>query len=65
MIVGDPMKRSAAGVTAGSAQAKALTFRCFTGTNLGSSTPGDSPDTWSLPTGVCTGGIRSNIYFPA
>lgn len=65
MIVGDPMRRSAAGVPSNSPQMKALTFRCFQGTNLGSGTPGDAPDSWGFPTQTCSGGIRSNIYFPA
>ncbi|KAJ3496241.1 hypothetical protein NMY22_g19838 [Coprinellus aureogranulatus] len=65
MIVGDPMRRSASGVASNSPVMKATTFRCFQGDNIGSSTPGDSPDTWSFPTGTCSGGIRSNLYFPA
>ncbi|KAH6873490.1 hypothetical protein BKA70DRAFT_282788 [Coprinopsis sp. MPI-PUGE-AT-0042] len=64
MIVGNPMRRSAQGVAANSPEAKSLTFRCFEGNNLGSGTPGDSPDSWSFPTKACSGGIRSNIYFP-
>ncbi|KAJ2915086.1 hypothetical protein MD484_g5354, partial [Candolleomyces efflorescens] len=65
MIVGNPMRRSAQGIASNSPQMKATTFRCFQGDNIGSSTPGDSPDTFDFPKQACTGGIRSNIYFPA
>ena len=65
MIVGNPMRRSSAGIPSNDPLMKAVTFRCFQGDNLGSSTPGDSPDTFGFPSGTCTGGIRSNIYFPA
>ncbi|TFK20575.1 hypothetical protein FA15DRAFT_689082 [Coprinopsis marcescibilis] len=65
MIVGNPMRRSADGIPTNSPLTKALTFRCFQGSNAGSATPGDSPDTFSFPSQTCSGGIRSNIYFPA
>jgi len=64
MIAGDPMRRSATGIPKNSPLMKALTFRCFQGSDLGSSTPGDSPDTFDFPKQPCSGGIRSNIYFP-
>ncbi|KAF5318945.1 hypothetical protein D9611_013664 [Ephemerocybe angulata] len=65
MIVGNPMRRSSSGIASNSPLMKATTFRCFQGDNIGSSTPGDSPDTFDFPKGTCSGGIRSNIYFPA
>ncbi|KAH6911267.1 hypothetical protein BKA70DRAFT_1385040 [Coprinopsis sp. MPI-PUGE-AT-0042] len=44
---------------------KQLTFRCMQGTALGAGTPGVGPDdTIEFPNKFCTGGIRSNIYFP-
>ncbi|EFI28535.1 hypothetical protein CC1G_13557 [Coprinopsis cinerea okayama7 len=64
MIVGDPMRRRddlSPSVTAH----KQLTFRCFQGNALGAGTPGVGPDdTIDLPKRFCSGGIRSNIYFP-
>ncbi|KAG2012830.1 WSC domain-containing protein, variant 2 [Coprinopsis cinerea AmutBmut pab1-1] len=65
MIVGDPMRRSASGIPSNSPQMKATTFRCFQGNNIGNAVPGDSPDTFAFPSQPCSGGIRSNIYFPA
>ncbi|KAH6911269.1 hypothetical protein BKA70DRAFT_1270018, partial [Coprinopsis sp. MPI-PUGE-AT-0042] len=44
---------------------KQTTFRCMQGTGLGAGTPGVGPDdTIEFPNKFCTGGIRSNIYFP-
>lgn len=44
---------------------KQLTFRCMQGTALGAGTPSVGPDdTIEFPNKFCTGGIRSNIYFP-
>ncbi|KAF5335393.1 hypothetical protein D9611_011707 [Ephemerocybe angulata] len=69
MIVGNPMRRrDAYADTDGppSTAAHALTFRCFQGTDMGSmGSPGRGPDdSVHLPVGVCTGGIRSTVYFP-
>lgn len=65
MIVGNPMRRRN-DLNPNSAEATATTFRCFTGADPGAiGAPGTPPaDTFHLPKGVCTGGIRSNIYFP-
>jgi hypothetical protein len=52
-----------------SAESKALTYRCFAA-NYGNnrSAPGaglnTGEDSYALPTKACTGGIRSQIYFP-
>ncbi|KAJ3532152.1 hypothetical protein NMY22_g7858 [Coprinellus aureogranulatus] len=64
MLVGNPFKRTN-DVDPSSAAYTATTFRCFTGADPGAiGAPGDPPDTFELPKEVCTGGIRSNIYFP-
>ncbi|KAF6751933.1 hypothetical protein DFP72DRAFT_991213 [Ephemerocybe angulata] len=44
---------------------RAVTLRCFDGLSLGNGAPGyDTADSFSFPAGPCSGGIRSNIYFP-
>ncbi|TEB26174.1 hypothetical protein FA13DRAFT_1094996 [Coprinellus micaceus] len=44
---------------------RAVTLRCFEGLSYGVGAPGYDPaDTFSFPPGPCSGGIRSNIYFP-
>ncbi|RXW16742.1 hypothetical protein EST38_g9113 [Candolleomyces aberdarensis] len=65
MLVGNPMRRSN-DIDPSTAAAQATTFRCFQGTSPGAiGAPGTPPeDTFSLPNKICTGGIRSNIYFP-
>ncbi|KAG2012832.1 hypothetical protein CC2G_009800 [Coprinopsis cinerea AmutBmut pab1-1] len=64
MIVGDPMRRSAAGIPSNSPSLKATTMRCFQGNSLGNGVPGDAPDSMAFPNQPCSGGIRSNLYFP-
>ena len=66
MTVGDPMARKMRDTDPNSARAKATNFRCFQGSSSG---PGVAPgnavgDSVELPKKICTGGIRSNIYFP-
>lgn len=65
MLVGNPMRRSN-DIDPNTAAAQATTFRCFQGTSPGAiGAPGAPPeDTFALPNKICTGGIRSNIYFP-
>jgi hypothetical protein len=44
---------------------RAVTLRCFEGLSYGVGAPGYDPaDTFSFPPSPCSGGIRSNIYFP-
>ncbi|KAJ2926694.1 hypothetical protein H1R20_g10409, partial [Candolleomyces eurysporus] len=69
MIVGNPMVRNNTHSNSNSADARAITFRCF-GANFGSDPgyphPGTGPlDTIDLPRRACAGGIRSNIFFPS
>lgn len=66
MLVGDPFRRKGDDIDPNTARAQATTFRCFQGTSPGAiGAPGAPPgDTFHLPNEVCTGGIRSNIYFP-
>ena len=48
-----------------STAAKQVSFRCFEGTYPGDGVPGSGPDdTFEFPHRPCSGGIRSNIYFP-
>ncbi|TFK39534.1 hypothetical protein BDQ12DRAFT_650069 [Crucibulum laeve] len=66
MISGDPFIRNNTWIPPNTAVSRALTFRCFSdnfGNNNGS--PGAGTDTVNLPKQKCTGGIRSNIYFPS
>ena len=63
------MMRSNSNVDPNSAEAKALSFRCFNA-NFGSDAnwphPGTGPlDTVELPKKACAGGIRGNIFFPS
>lgn len=66
MTVGDPMARKMRDTDPNSTRAKATNFRCFQGSSSGPGVaPGNSPgDSVELPKQICTGGIRSNIYFP-
>ncbi|KAF5334014.1 hypothetical protein D9611_015153 [Ephemerocybe angulata] len=65
MILGDPMRRTD-NIPAGKTASKAVTFSCFQGDDpdpFGS--PGNAPqDTVGFPPNQCTGGIRSNFFFP-
>jgi len=64
MIVGNPFRRSN-DLSPNSLASKTTSFRCFQGDYLGDGVPGYGPaDSFDLPKGPCTGGIRSNIYFP-
>ncbi|KAF5341232.1 hypothetical protein D9611_006166 [Ephemerocybe angulata] len=65
MLVGNPMRRKD-DIDPNTAAAQATSFRCFQGADPGAiGAPGAPPgDTFHLPKQVCTGGIRSNIYFP-
>ncbi|KAF9522184.1 hypothetical protein CPB83DRAFT_899858 [Crepidotus variabilis] len=64
MIVGNPFRRQndiSPNITA----SKATSFRCFHSDQVGDGTPGwGLDDSFDLPQTPCTGGIRSNIYFP-
>ena len=64
MRVGNPMlRRNDYNPT--SVASKATSFRCFTGTYPGDGVPSYGPDdSFEFPNRPCTGGIRSNIYFP-
>ncbi|KAH6897704.1 hypothetical protein BKA70DRAFT_1528238 [Coprinopsis sp. MPI-PUGE-AT-0042] len=66
MITGNPMIRSYANIPTNRTDYRTLSFRCFEGADLGTGTPGgaDSSDTATFPAKPCSGGIRSNIYFP-
>ncbi|TEB31882.1 hypothetical protein FA13DRAFT_1754676 [Coprinellus micaceus] len=69
MIVGNPMVRNNTHRDANSAEARAITWRCF-GANFASDNayphPGTGPlDTIELPKRACAGGIRSNVFFPS
>ncbi|TFK21038.1 hypothetical protein FA15DRAFT_646138 [Coprinopsis marcescibilis] len=64
MRVGHPNLRRNA-FAPGSTDATANTFRCFDGSNPGNNVPGAPPDTFEFPNKMCSGGIRSNIYFPS
>ncbi|KAF6746658.1 hypothetical protein DFP72DRAFT_922477 [Ephemerocybe angulata] len=65
MILGDPMRRTD-NIPAGKTASKAVTFRCFQGDDPGPfGSPGNAPqDTVGFPPNQCTGGIRSNFFFP-
>ncbi|EAU87197.2 hypothetical protein CC1G_10476 [Coprinopsis cinerea okayama7 len=65
MLVGNPMRRRD-DIDPNSTAAKATTFRCFHGADPGPfGSPGNGPDdTFELPNKICTGGIRTNIFFP-
>lgn len=68
MRVGSPLRRRKDDIDpADLSTLHAATFRCFDGANPGSggATTGFGPeDSFELPNRTCTGGIRSNIYFP-
>ncbi|TFK26034.1 hypothetical protein FA15DRAFT_316050 [Coprinopsis marcescibilis] len=65
MIVGNPMRRRD-DIDPSSTAAKATTFRCFQGADPGPfGSPGNGPDdSFELPQKICTGGIRTNVFFP-
>ncbi|KAH6887278.1 hypothetical protein BKA70DRAFT_1203376 [Coprinopsis sp. MPI-PUGE-AT-0042] len=65
MIVGNPMRRRD-DLDPSTTAAKATTFRCFHGTDPGPfGSPGNGPeDSFDLPKKMCSGGIRTNIFFP-
>jgi hypothetical protein len=65
MILGDPMRRTD-NIPADKTASKAVTFRCFQGDDPGPfGSPGNSPeDSVGFPQKICTGGIRSNFFFP-
>ncbi|TFK18582.1 hypothetical protein FA15DRAFT_729340 [Coprinopsis marcescibilis] len=64
MLVGNPMRRKN-DIPAHQTAARATTFRCFQGGDPGSiGAPGGVEDSFEFPDRPCTGGIRSNIYFP-
>ncbi|TEB27766.1 hypothetical protein FA13DRAFT_856259 [Coprinellus micaceus] len=65
MIVGNPMRR-VDDIDPDTTEAHALTFRCFQGTDPGPfGSPGKGPeDSFHLPSKICTGGIRTNIFYP-
>ncbi|KAG2006715.1 hypothetical protein CC2G_014468 [Coprinopsis cinerea AmutBmut pab1-1] len=64
MRVGDPNRRRN-DLPPGSLEAIATTFRCFQGAEVGDNVPGYPDDTFEFPNRTCSGGIRSNIYFPS
>jgi len=65
MLVGNAARRRSDDLDPNSPEAKATSFRCFTGNSLGEGTPSYGPaDSFDLPKTPCSGGIRSNIYFP-
>lgn len=67
MIVGNPMRRANDIDPNDSSALHATTFRCFNGSDPGSggAVTGYGPeDSFELPNRPCSGGIRSNIYFP-
>jgi hypothetical protein len=65
MLVGDAMRR-VDNIDPTMTASKALTFRCFNGTDPGPyGSPGTGPeDTVGFPAHTCSGGIRTNIFFP-
>lgn len=64
MRVGNPMLRQNS-IDPQDIASRAVTLRCFEGLSYGPGAPGYDPtDTFSFPPGPCSGGIRSNIYFP-
>lgn len=70
MITGNPMLRSRKAVDPTSAEAWALSFRCWETEGFfdpsNSSPPGAGAyDTVALPNKFCPGGIRANIFFPS
>ncbi|KAJ2934647.1 hypothetical protein H1R20_g1507, partial [Candolleomyces eurysporus] len=67
MLVGNAMRRVNDIDPDDDSALHAATFRCFNGSNAGSggSMTGYGPeDSFGLPNEPCSGGIRSNIYFP-
>ncbi|TFK16835.1 hypothetical protein FA15DRAFT_711362 [Coprinopsis marcescibilis] len=65
MITGNPMRRKD-DVDPNDTQSRSITFRCFHGADPGPfGTPGFSiDDSIDFPKRPCTGGIRSNIFYP-
>ncbi|RXW18784.1 hypothetical protein EST38_g7070 [Candolleomyces aberdarensis] len=64
MRVGNPMRRRN-DIDPSSTEATATSFRCFVGSDPGVGLPGSGPaDSFEFPSVPCSGGIRSNIYFP-
>jgi hypothetical protein len=61
MLVGDPLRRTAK-------NKMQSCYRCYSGPNFGGDVSAPCSDakldTEAFPTGVCKGGIRSNILFP-
>jgi hypothetical protein len=68
MRVGSPMRRRKDDIDPEDLSTlHAATLRCFNGTDAGSggATTGFGPeDSYEFPNRTCSGGIRSNIYFP-
>ncbi|EAU80996.2 hypothetical protein CC1G_03172 [Coprinopsis cinerea okayama7 len=65
MITGNPMRRRD-DIPDEDTAARAITFRCFHGDDPGPfGTPGRGPDdSIEFPRKPCSGGIRSNIFYP-
>ncbi|KAJ2923553.1 hypothetical protein H1R20_g13545, partial [Candolleomyces eurysporus] len=65
MILGDPMRRRD-NIDPRKTASKADTFRCFHGDDPGPfGSPGNGPeDSVGFPMKQCSGGIRSNFFFP-
>ncbi|KAG2010632.1 hypothetical protein CC2G_013437 [Coprinopsis cinerea AmutBmut pab1-1] len=65
MITGNPMRRRD-DTDPNDTQSKSITFRCFHGADPGPfGTPGTGPDdSVEFPRKPCSGGIRSNIFYP-
>jgi len=69
MLTGDPAVRT---MNTNSAEAKKLSYRCFTDARRSGETSGAEPgggissgqDTYAMPDKVCPGGFRSQLYFP-
>jgi hypothetical protein len=69
MLTGDPAVRT---MNQNSAEAKKLSYRCFTDARRSGETSGAEPgggissgqDTYAMPDKVCPGGFRSQVYFP-
>jgi len=65
MLVGNANRRRSDDLDPNSAEAKAVSFRCFDGQQYEEAPPGyAASDSFDLPKQACSEGIRSNIYFP-
>jgi len=65
MLVGDANRRRSDDLDPNSAEARAVTFRCFNDDGYDQGLPGYAEsDSFDLPKQTCSYGIRSNIYFP-